>query len=67
MILLSFFQVLECTGENTLSEDKNDNIILYLGIRVYWREYTIRGQDDNIILYLGIRGYWREYTIRGQE
>ena len=43
MIILSYIQVLECTGENTLSEDKNDNIVLYLDTRVYWREYTIRG------------------------
>ena len=26
MIILSYIQVLECTGENTLSEDENDNI-----------------------------------------
>ena len=45
MIILFCIQVLECTGENTLSEDKNDDIVLYLGIRVYWREYTIRGQE----------------------
>ena len=45
MKILSFIQVLEGNGENTLSEDKNDNIVLYLGTRVYWREYTIRGQE----------------------
>ena len=65
MMILSYIQVLECIGENTLSEDKNDNIVLYLGIRVYWREYTSEDKNDNIVLYLGTRVYWREYTIRG--
>ena len=27
---MSYIQVLECTWENTLSEDKNDNNVLYL-------------------------------------
>ena len=39
---MSYIKVLECTEENTQSEDNNDNIVLYLGTRVYWREYTIR-------------------------
>ena len=45
MIILFYIQVLECTGENTLSDNKNDNNVLYLDTRVYWREYTIRGQE----------------------
>ena len=67
MIILFYIQVLECTGENTLSEDKNDNIVLYLGIRSTRENTLSEDKNDNIVLYLGIRVYWREYTIRGQE